>query len=442
MLRRLVPPPSSLAALPSFDVERHRLDNGLEVLLHVDRRLPLVAIDLWYHVGSRDERPGRTGLAHLFEHMLFQGSAHVGVNDHFRLVQQVGGVANGSTWYDRTNYYETLPAHALELGLWLESDRMGFLLEALTDEKLETQRSVVRNERRQRVDNAPYGRAPEALFARLYPGAHPYGWPVIGTDADIQAATRADVEGFFRTHYRPGNAVLALVGDFDPTHALALVERAFGTLPGGPAPTRPSLPARDGGGADAGHGSSEPSILADRVGLERVYLGYEVPSILDRDWNRLAVFTEALAGGKSSPLQQRLVFDLELAQDVSAYLYPTELAATWLLVATARPGVSGERLEAELIERLAIAGGGDLEDGDTDRARRRLLAGALADFETVDRKAEQMCQGATYFGDPRRALLDMATVAEIGTEEATRCAARWLAPERRVSVRVVPEGAA
>jgi zinc protease len=438
MLRRLVPAAPSLAPLPSFAVERHRLANGLDVLLHVDRRLPLVAIDLWYHVGSRDERPGRTGLAHLFEHMLFQGSAHVGVNDHFRLVQQVGGVANGSTWYDRTNYYETLPAHALELGLWLESDRMGFLLEALTDEKLETQRSVVRNERRQRVDNAPYGRAAEVLFAQLYPGGHPYGWPVIGTDADIQAATRSDVEGFFRTYYRPSNAVLALAGDFDPARALELVERAFGDLPAGAPPPRPTATAA----AELANRDNATRILKDRVGLERVYFGFAVPSVLAPDWNRLAVFTEALSGGKSSPLQQQMVFDLELAQDLSAYLYPTELAATWLLVATARPGVSGERLEAELLERLASAssgGSGTLGDGDYERARKRLLAGALADFETVDRKAEQMCQGATYFGDPRRALDDMTTIASLTPDEVGRCAARWLAPERRVGVRVVPE---
>src|SRR5688572_14784994 len=184
---------------PEVPHQLHRLANGLRVVLHEDHHLPLVAVNLWYHVGSKNERPGRTGLAHLFEHMLFQGSAHVGTNDHFRLVQQVGGVANGSTWYDRTNYYETLPAPALDLGLWLEADRMGFLLEALTEEKLANQRQVVINERRQRVDNQPYGRALERLHELLYPEGHPYRWPVIGYLDDIAAATLDDVRQFFST---------------------------------------------------------------------------------------------------------------------------------------------------------------------------------------------------------------------------------------------------
>jgi len=206
--------------IPDLPFESHRLDNGLRVILHRDTRLPLVAINLWYHVGSRNERPGKTGFAHLFEHMLFQGSAHVGTNDHFRWIQQVGGVANGSTWYDRTNYYETLPSHALDLGLWLESDRMGFLLDALTPEKLETQRSVVMNERRQRVDNQPYGRALERLHELLYAPDHPYSWPVIGYLDDIARATLDDVAAFFSAWYAPGNAVLTLAGDFESAAAL------------------------------------------------------------------------------------------------------------------------------------------------------------------------------------------------------------------------------
>ncbi|HJX30025.1 MAG TPA: pitrilysin family protein, partial [Thermoanaerobaculia bacterium] len=192
---------SSRSAHPDLDLsfQRHKLDNGLRVILHRDARLPLVTVNLWYHVGSKNERPGLTGFAHLFEHMLFQGSQNVGTNDHFRYIQQVGGVANGSTWYDRTNYYETLPAHQLELGLWLESDRMGFLLPAITQENLDNQRDVVMNERRQRVENQPYGRAGERLHELLYPAHHPYHWPVIGYMEDIAAATLEDVQRFFRT---------------------------------------------------------------------------------------------------------------------------------------------------------------------------------------------------------------------------------------------------
>src|ERR1700687_650320 len=223
---------------------RHTLANGLRVILHPDRSLPLVAINLWYHVGSKNERPGRTGFAHLFEHMLSQASERVGPNDHFRYVQQVGGVANGSTWYDRTNYYETLPAHQLDLGLWLESDRMGFLLPAITAENLETQRQVVMNERRQRIENQPYGLASERLRELLYPVDHPYHWPVIGYMDDIAAATLDEVRTFFRTYYAPNNAVLTLAGDFEPGAALERVDAWFGEIPAGP-PVPPLPPQVD-----------------------------------------------------------------------------------------------------------------------------------------------------------------------------------------------------
>src|SRR5258706_6757824 len=221
---------------PNLDLpfQYHRLANGLRVVLHRNAALPLVAVNLWYHVGSKNERPGRTGFAHLFEHMLFQGSEHVATHDHFRLLQQVGGVANGSTWYDRTNYYETLPSHQLDLGLWLESDRMGFFLPALTQENLDTQRDVVMNERRQRIENQPYGQAGERLHELLYPADHPYHWPVIGYMEDIAAATLEEVQAFFRTYYTPSNAVLTLAGDFDPEAALDRVEAWFGNIPAGP----------------------------------------------------------------------------------------------------------------------------------------------------------------------------------------------------------------
>ena len=259
-------------ALSELRFERHTLSNGLRVVLHRDPALPLVAINLWYHVGSKDERPGRTGFAHLFEHMLFQGSEHVGPNEHFHYVQQAGGVANGSTWYDRTNYYETLPAHYLDRGLWLESDRMGFLLPALTEQQLATQREVVMNERRQRVDNQPYGRAFERLHELLYPPDHPYHWPVIGTLEDIAAARLDEVAAFFKTFYAPNNAVLTLAGDFSPGRALESVERYFGPIPRGPevSPPAVALPRLDG---------ERRAVVEDDVRLPRVYLGYRVPPL-------------------------------------------------------------------------------------------------------------------------------------------------------------------
>ncbi|HEX9109782.1 MAG TPA: insulinase family protein, partial [Longimicrobiales bacterium] len=215
-------------------IEEHRLENGLRVVLSHDPSAAVVAVNLWYAVGSRNERPGRTGFAHLFEHMMFQGSAHVPETAHFALVEKAGGSLNGSTWLDRTNYFETLPSNYLELALWLESDRMGWLLDALTQEKLDNQRDVVKNERRWRVDNQPYGDWDERIQAMVYPPEHPYHHSLIGSMEDLDAASLEDVEQFFRTYYAPNNAVLTIAGEFDPSEALRLVREYFGPIPAGP----------------------------------------------------------------------------------------------------------------------------------------------------------------------------------------------------------------
>lgn len=425
--------PSSNAALDRLPLERHRLANGLAIVLQVDERLPLVAINLWYHVGSKHERPGRTGFAHLFEHMLFQGSAHVGTNDHFRHVQQVGGVANGSTWYDRTNYYETLPAAELELGLWLESDRMGFLLSALTPEKLENQRSVVMNERRQRVDNQPYGRALETLFTLLFPADHPYHWPVIGWMEDIAAATLDDVHAFCREHYRPDNSVLTLVGAFDPPAALAAVERYFGELaPGGERP-RQRWPA-----APLTH--SRATELLDRVQLPRLYRAAVVPPFGDAQWTAGAVASAALASGKSSLLYHDLVVERRLAQDVSTYLFPTEEAGVLLLVATAKPGVELDRLGEALDAHLAALAHQALHESHLERARNGLLHALHAELEALDRRADLLSGFATFFDDPGGVFREAERYRAVGADEVRQFATAWCGRERWAEVRVLPEG--
>ncbi|HEY4594263.1 MAG TPA: pitrilysin family protein, partial [Thermoanaerobaculia bacterium] len=301
-----------------FHLSRHRLDNGLKVVLRREAELPLVAVNLWYHVGSKNERPGRTGFAHLFEHMLFQGSEHVGTNEHFRRIQEVGGVANGSTWYDRTNYYETVPAHQLDLALWLESDRMGFFLPALTQQNLENQRDVVMNERRQRVENQPYGRAGETLNELLFPADHPYHWPVIGYMKDIAAATLEDVRTFFRTYYTPSNAVISVVGDIDPAEALARVDAWFGEIPPGPAVPPVTTPQ------PAPRGEPGRQVLAEDVRLPRVYIGFRAPAYGERAWYVADLLASVLTGGKSSPLYRDLVYERQIAQDVGASVGPQE----------------------------------------------------------------------------------------------------------------------
>lgn len=377
-------------------LEQHVLTNGLRVFLQEDHSLPLVAINLWYDVGSKNERPGQTGFAHLFEHMLFQGSAHVETNGHFSHVQQVGGVANGSTWYDRTNYYETLPSNALELGLWLESDRMGFLLEALDEEKLETQKSVVLNERLQRVDNAPYGRAAERLNELLYPADHPYHWPVIGYEEDIRAATLEQVHDFFRTFYRPNNAVLSLVGDLDPDLAMQHVEKYFGELESGPIP--PAISTEPFGV------TPHSETMTDQVALTKSTWATCVAPIGESDWDVANLLCEVLTGGRSGVLTRRLVQELEQLQAVGAYVMPTRLGATLALQAVGKVGQSGPELEEVMAKALHELSEQGIEPEDHERAMNALVTSQIEELESVEDRADAISMGATLFDDPLHAF--------------------------------------
>jgi predicted Zn-dependent peptidase len=414
--------------------QRHILANGLRVVLHRDTSLPLVTVNLWYHVGSKNERPGRTGFAHLFEHMLFQGSEHIPTHDHFRLIQQVGGVTNGSTWYDRTNYYETLPSHYLDLGLWLESDRMGFLLPAITQENLDTQRDVVMNERRQRVDNQPYGRAGERIHELLYPGDHPYHWPVIGYMEDIAAATLEEVRRFFSTYYAPNNAVLTLAGDFEPDEALRRVESWFGEIPPGPPvpPVVAPLPAL---------GGEQRDVIAGDVQLPRVYVAFRGPAYGQRSWYAGDLLSSVLTGGKSSLLYQDLVYERQIAQEVGVYISPYEVVATFMMIATARPGVSVEELERALLEHVERIAAAPPAAADLERARNRMLTEHYGALQKLENRADLLSQFTTYFDDPAGAATEAERYQEITPADLTEYAARWCTPAERVVVWVVPREA-
>ncbi|KAB2962694.1 MAG: insulinase family protein [Thermoanaerobaculia bacterium] len=419
-----------MSAPHELPISRHRLANGLRVVLQPDHRLPLTAVNLWYHVGSACERPGRTGLAHLFEHMLFQGSQHVGTNDHFRHLQRVGGVANGSTWYDRTNYYETVPSEHLDLALWLESDRMGFLLPALDQRKLDTQREVVMNERRQRVDNQPYGRPYERLFELLVPEGHPYRWPVIGTMEDIAAATLEDVRDFFSTWYAPNNAVLTLAGDLDPEAALADVERWFGELPAGPTPPRAKLPL-----PPLAAGVAET--VEDSVQLARVYLAFRIAPFGEPEWFAASLLANLLSAGKSSPLYRDLVWERQLAQEAACYVYPTAEAGFFVALATARPGVEAVALAAALrghLDRAARPAPAE----DHERALNRTLLELWEGLETLERRADLLSMYATLFDRPELAWSEPARYAAVGAEEMAAFAGARLGPGRAVELIVVP----
>ena len=432
--RRATGTPTALTGGP-LDLERHTLDNGLKVVLHRDRNLPLTAINVWYHVGSKNEAPGRTGFAHLFEHLLFQGSQNVGTNDHFRYVQQAGGVANGSTWYDRTNYYEVLPTHCLDLGLWLESDRMGFFLEAITQEKLDNQREVVINERRQKMDNQPYGRAFERLHELLYSEGHPYRWPVIGYVEDLTAATLDDVREFFETFYVPRNAVLTLAGDIDYDHALARIERYFGEIPGGRKPGPPVVPP-------SRLDTLRREVMQDDVQMSRIYMAYHAAPVGDDNWYAADLLSAALTGGKSSIMYEDLVYRRRLAQDVGCYVFPTEVTATFAVISTAKPGVDPAELEAALVEHLARAASEPLTEEHFERALNQRLTDHYGQLQALDRRADLLSLHTTYFDDPTGVTRQVERYRALSPDDVTAFAARQLGADQRAVVTVVPRAEA
>jgi zinc protease len=414
---------------------RHRLDNGLEVVLSPDPQAPVVAVNLWYRVGSRDERPGRTGFAHLFEHMMFQGSKNVPETAHFAHIEQAGGSLNGSTWLDRTNYYETLPANYLELGLWLESDRLGWLLGAMTQEKLDNQRDVVKNERRWRVDNQPYGDWDERIQTMIYPPDHPYHHSVIGSMEDLDAASLEDVETFFRTYYRPSNAVLTLCGDFQEERALELVSRWFGEIPAG-API-PPIPGR----TDIPDVLEAPvrQVVEQDISLSRVYRAYRIPPYGQAGWYGAGVAAHVLAWGKASRLNRRLVRERRVAQDVVAYAFPVVVGAAMLVLwATARPGVSVEELEQALDAELADLA--HVGPDEVTRAVRLIEARQLDELQKVDERADQLSMFTCLFDDPGLINKELDRIRTVTADDVRAFAARHLDPGSAATLVYVPEG--
>ena len=335
------------ADIPRLQFEKYTLPNGLEVILSQKRGLPMVAVNLWYHVGPANEEQGRTGFAHLFEHMMFQSSKHVPPDSHFRLLEAAGASdLNGTTDYDRTNYFETVPSNQLELALWLESDRMGYLLDKVDQAALSNQQDVVRNERRQSVENQPYGLAEEALVQTLFPTGHPYYGNVIGSHEDIQAAKLDDVKSFFRQYYAPNNASLAIVGDFEPAQTKTLVEKYFGTLKRGPAvpPIKAETPKIT---------AERRKVVTARVELPRVYMAWLTSPIFKPGDADADIAATILGGGRSSRLYKKLVYEKQIAQNVSAQQYSLMLGSIFQIEATARPGHTAEELEKAIDEELA-----------------------------------------------------------------------------------------
>jgi len=410
------------------------LDNGLDVIVHEDHQLPMVAVNLWYHVGSKNERPGRTGFAHLFEHLMFEGSAHHD-SGYFEPLQRAGGLLNGSTNTDRTNYWEVVPTGALDLALWMESDRMGHLLPALTEEKFVNQRDVVLNERRQNYENRPYGLAGVALAAALFPPEHPYHWITIGAPDDLRAATLGDVKAFFETYYHPGNASLTLAGDIETARALELADQYFGDIPRGPVP--PAVTAA------APAMTSRSLLLEDRVELPRLYLSWHTPAMFDADDAELDLAADVLAHGKTSRLYRHLVYERRVATDVSSYQHSRELSGLFQIACTAAAGVPLAVLEqavTEAVERLA-------EEGPTEAELARAEAQTEAQFvyrlQTVGGfggKSDQLNAYNVFKGTPGFFAADLARYQSVTGAGMAAAVRRWLVGQPRVALSVVPRG--
>ena len=412
---------------------KHTLANGLDVLLHEDHACPIVAVNLWYHVGSKNETPGRTGFAHLFEHLMFEGSQHHD-RGYFQPLQGAGATLNGSTNADRTNYWEVVPSNALELALWMESDRMGFLLPALSEAKFTNQRDVVLNERRQNYENRPYGLAGMAMLSALFPPDHPYHWVTIGEIADLHAARLEDVHAFFRRYYHPANASLALAGDIDPEQALALVSAYFEPIEAAervaPVVAHAAL-----------HGETR-ILLEDRVELPRLYMAWLTPAMFAEGDADLDLAADLLANGKTSRLYRRLVFEERIATDISASQNSREIGGFMQITATAAPGHALPELEAVIVEELAkVAAEGPTED-EIERGRVQAESQFVFRLQTVGGfggKSDQLNAYNVFIGDPAYFDHDLERYCSVTADSLRRGVARWLDPANRVTLSVVPQ---
>jgi zinc protease len=413
---------------------RHALDNGLSVIVHEDHNCPIVAVNVWYHVGSKNEVPGRTGFAHLFEHLMFEGSAHHD-KGYFHPLQEAGALLNGSTNADRTNYWEVVPTGAFELALWMESDRMAHLLPALTPAKFDNQREVVLNERRQNYENRPYGLATMATVAALFRPDHPYSWLTIGSADDLRASTLDEARTFFETFYHPANASIAIAGDIDAGEAVDLVDAYFGDVPAGPGvgPVR----------RDAELSGPVHLLHEDRVELPRLYLAWHSPAMFAPGDAELDLIADVLTNGKNSRLYHSLVYTRRIATEVAAFQNSRELGSFFQVIVTAAPGHTLAELEAVVVEEIAsLAAAGPTED-ELERSLAQAEAQFVYRLQTVGGfggKSDQLNAYAVFLGEPGYFDRDLARYQQTSVASLRDHVQRYLVTDRRVTLSVVPRG--
>jgi zinc protease len=408
--------------------------NGLDVIVHEDRRMPLAAVSVWYHVGSKNERPGLTGFAHLFEHLMFEGSEHQ-TSGYFGPLQEAGASLNGSTSADRTNYWELAPVEALRLALWMEADRMGWFLPAVSETRFANQRGVVLNERRESYENRPYGLAQFAVMEALFPASHPYHWPTIGRPADLHAATIDDVRAFFRRYYHPRNASLVIAGDVDTAQAFALAEELFGDIPGGePVPPVDATSER----APAGR-----FVLEDRVDVPRLYLSWVSPQLFSPADAELDLVADLIANGRTSRLYTRLIHDRRIAVELAAGQTSRELAGTFQIVASAAHGHTLAELEVAIFEELDRLSAGGPTDDELARGRTQAESNFVFRLQSLGGfggKADQLNAYNVYRQQPDSFDMDLARYLNATSGDIRDAIGTWLDPRRAVALAVVPNG--
>jgi len=423
--------PQPTSDIPKIQFEKYTLPNGLEVILSEDHRLPIVTANLWYHVGPANEAAGRTGFAHLFEHLMFQGSKHTPHDSHFQMLEAAGATGiNGTTDYDRTNYFETVPSNQLELALWIESDRMGYLLDAIDQKEFANQQDVVRNERRQSVENRPYGNAEEELVHMLYPQNHPYYANVIGSHADIQAAKLEDAREFFKRYYAPNNASLAIVGDFDPAATKRLIEKYFGPLKRGAA-----VPAIN---VQTPKITMERrKVVPDRVELPRVYMAWLTPSVFKPGDADAIIAGDILGGGRASRLYQKLVYEKQIAQNVQAYQQSLLLGSQFQIDATARPGHTAEELEKAINDELELLRTKPVEQREIDQARNTIETQTIGRLENLNGVANLLNEYNHYLKTPDYLQKDIERIRAVTPASLMAFAREQLQPNARAVVYAV-----
>jgi zinc protease len=422
--------------VPSIPYTRYVLPNGMVAILNEDHSSPIVYTTVWYHVGSKNEKPGRTGFAHLFEHMMFEGSENVGPGQHRIMIQSMGGSFNGSTTEDRTNYYETVPANQLETALWMESDRMATLLTRLDQQRLDAEREIVKNERRLRVDNQPFGVSDEILGAALLPQGHPYSWPVIGSMADLSAASVDDVKDFFRTYYAPNNAVIAISGDFRTADARRLLDRYFGSIPRGPAIVRPTPQAL----AAPALAAEKRLVLEDtRVRLPQLQIAWPSAGRNHADRFALRAIASVLTLDRTARLQKALVYDRQLATGVFSFNNASEGGGYFSVVVTPRPSASLTEIERVVDSVVAEVRAAPLTAKEVQRFKNYNAVQTVTGLQFTQAKAEQLAQGETFDKNPTSFVDDLAKYEAVTPADVQRVARKYLGAAR-VVLSMVPAG--